>query len=183
MASKRRLTELEGSVLGVIRLKGPCTPYAVRCEFRDSITPHWSASAGAIYPLVARLTRQRLLRVARPLRDGRGGKLYMLTAAGERSFIQWLEPPFSLLHLGPPPDPIRTRMNFLNALPAARQRTFMSEAAKQLTQYLATMTAREVEISDAFERLALEGCLRMMVARVDWMRELAQTLAGGASQV
>ena len=48
MAGSRALTELEGAVLGTIKQKGPCTPYAVRREFRSSLTPYWSGSAGNV---------------------------------------------------------------------------------------------------------------------------------------
>lgn len=183
MAGARGLTELEGSVLGVIRLRGPCTPYAVRREFRESITPYWSASAGAIYPLVARMTRKRLLRVVRTSSDGRGGKLYTLTAAGEKAFLQWLRPPFSAMHLGTPPDPIRTRVNFLGVLSPAHRKAFLSETVNQLAQYLAAMATAEPKLSDPFEQLALNGCYRAMAARVEWVREMAKTLASGTNQV
>jgi DNA-binding PadR family transcriptional regulator len=183
MPSKRGLTELEGSVLGVIRLKGQCTPYTVRREFRNSATPYWSASAGAIYPLITRMTKKRLIKVARTTSDGRGGKLYTLTAAGKKAFLQWLGPPFSPLHLGTPPDPIRTRVNFLGVLSPAHRQTFLLEAANQLDQFLAAMIAAQPNELDAYERLALQGCIRAMAARVEWMRDMAKTLTAGANRV
>jgi DNA-binding PadR family transcriptional regulator len=183
MAGSRGLTELEGSVLGVIRTRGPCTPYAVRRDFRDSITPYWSASAGAIYPLIARMKQKRLLRVVRSTGDGRGGKLYTLTAAGERAFLKWLNPPFSPLVLGTPPDPVRTRVIFLGVLSPAQRQAFLSETANQLHQYLAVMTSAQSKISGTFERLAAQVCLQAMEARVEWMREMAKTLAAGSNEV
>jgi DNA-binding PadR family transcriptional regulator len=183
MAGKRGLTELEGSVLGVIRLKGPCTPYAIRCEFRDSTTPYWSASAGAIYPLVARLTKKRLLRIARTINNGRGGKLYALTAAGEKAFIRWLGPPFSAIVLGTPPDPIRTRVNFLSALTPVSRKSFLAEAANQIERYLALLVSAERKKAEIFERLALQGSRRAMSARLEWLRAMAETLATASNQV
>jgi DNA-binding PadR family transcriptional regulator len=183
MASTRGLTELEGSVLGVIRLKGPCTPYAVRREFRDSTTPYWSASAGAIYPLVARMTKKRLLRIVRTISDARGGRLYTLTAAGEKAFLQWLGPPFSPLVLGTPPDPIRTRVGFLGALSPVQRQAFLTEAENQFAQHLSVVAAAEPSISDTFERLALQGSYRTMAARMEWVREMVETLANNTAQV
>jgi DNA-binding PadR family transcriptional regulator len=183
MASTRGLTELEGSVLGLIRLKGPCTPYAVRREFRVSTTPYWSASAGAIYPLVARMTKKRLLRVVRKIDDGRGGRLYTLTATGERAFLKWLGPPFSPLVLGTPPDPIRTRVGFLGVLSPGQRQAFLSDAANHLGKHLAIVASAEPAISDTFERLALQGSCRTMAARVEWVREMAETLTTGSSLV
>src|SRR4051812_11643127 len=103
MAGSRALTELEGAVLGTIKQKGPCTPYAVRREFRSSPTPYWSGRAGAIYPVVARLARRGLVRAVGPPGDGRGGVVYAVTAAGDRALRRWLGPPFSPLTAGTPP--------------------------------------------------------------------------------
>src|SRR5690606_13340992 len=44
------LTELEGTVLGLLAAKPESTAYEVRREFQKSGTAHWRASAGAIYP-------------------------------------------------------------------------------------------------------------------------------------
>src|SRR5262249_54368955 len=132
MAAARELTELEGAVLGVIRAKGPCTPYAVRREFQKSLTPYWSGRAGALYPLVARLMRRRLLRAVRATGDGRGGTLYTLTAAGDRALRQWLAPPLSPLILGAPPDPIRTRVGFLGLLSPEERHAFLTDAGDNL---------------------------------------------------
>src|SRR5215470_17811250 len=79
--SAAALTELEGCVLGMIALRGPCTPYAVRREFQESPSQYWSASAGAVYPLVVRMLRRRLVHAQRKPEEGRGAILYSLTAA------------------------------------------------------------------------------------------------------
>ena len=57
----RTTSELEGAVLGVIWQEGPCTAYTIRKQFVASPSPQWSGSAGAIYPLVRRLEKKRLL--------------------------------------------------------------------------------------------------------------------------
>jgi DNA-binding PadR family transcriptional regulator len=176
MAGSRALTELEGAVLGTIKQKGPCTPYAVRREFRSSLTPYWSGSAGAIYPVVARLARRRLIRPTRLTGDGRGGVLYVVTAAGERALRRWLGPPFSPLTAGAPPDPIRTRIGFLGLLSPAERVTFLTEAADAIAGQLAGLAATETAERDPFERLALRGSYLAMAARLAWVREGAATV-------
>jgi DNA-binding PadR family transcriptional regulator len=172
MAGARALTELEGAVLGTIRLKGPCTPYAVRREFRSSLTPYWSGSAGAIYPVVARLARRRLVRAVRPTGDGRGGVLYAVTAAGDRALRQWLGPPLSPLTTGTPPDPIRTRVGFLGLLPPVERLAFLSAAADAIAAELATLSAAvTAPETDPHDRLALRGSCLAMEARLAWVRE------------
>jgi DNA-binding PadR family transcriptional regulator len=183
MALARGLTELEGAVLGTIRQKGPCTTYAVRREFRTSTTPYWSGSAGAIYPAVARLARRRLVRPTRHAADGRGGVRYVVTAAGERALRRWLGPPFSPLVVGPPPDPIRTRVNFLGLLPAADRAAFLAAAAEAIAAGLAALAAAPDKAGlDECERLALRGSLRTMEARLAWVREGLSSAGGSESR-
>ena len=79
MATSRALTELEGTVLGLVWARQPCTPYRVRREFTDSPSPYWSGSAGAIYPLMARLESAGLLRSAPHATGERGSRRYRLT--------------------------------------------------------------------------------------------------------
>src|SRR5262252_1915289 len=108
-SSVRRLTELEGAVLGVIARSSPCTPYRVRRVFLDSPSPYWSGSAGAIYPLLRRLEQRGLL-TSRKRRTGRRAALaYTLTARGTQAFRAWLQPPWPTVVTGVPADPLRTR--------------------------------------------------------------------------
>ena len=46
------MTELEGAILGVIRLDPSCTAYRVRQVFLASRSDEWSGSAGAVYPAI-----------------------------------------------------------------------------------------------------------------------------------
>jgi DNA-binding PadR family transcriptional regulator len=178
MAGPRRLTELEGGVLGYFKAMGPCTPYAIRKEFLASTTPYWSGSAGAIYPLVRRLAERGLVRPVRPTGDRRGGTLYALTAAGERALVQWLGPPLSVLTVGAPPDPIRTRVGFMELMSPEGRLAFLAEAEAGL---LGQMAAAEPAPADPFERWAWRGRRLMMEARLAWVREMAEGLARSSS--
>jgi DNA-binding PadR family transcriptional regulator len=181
MARLRELTELEGGVLGLIKERGSCTPYAVRRIFLKSPTPHWSGSAGAIYPLIRRLSRMGLIRAVRAARDKRGRTLYALTAAGERAFSRWLGPPFSRLTIGVPPDPMRTRINLLRSLAPSERRAFLAEVTKGFQSHLAEITSALAREADAFERLALRGSQLAMQARMAWVGELAKALTSSGA--
>jgi DNA-binding PadR family transcriptional regulator len=50
------LTDLEGAVLADVATRGTATSYAVAQTFSQSPSEYWSGSAGAVYPLVKRLT-------------------------------------------------------------------------------------------------------------------------------
>src|SRR5262245_27530176 len=173
------LTELEGCVLGMIGVREPCTPYALRREFRESPSRYWSASAGAIYPLVVRLKRRGLVRAKGKTGDGRGGTLYALTAAGERALRAWLGPPCPPQAAGVPPDPLRNRVAFLAVLAPAEQARFLADAARRVRADLQRMrgyTERKKAEGDTFEHLVGRGADGMMQARLDWLRETARRL-------
>ena len=110
-----RPTDLEAAVLAVVWRDGPCTAYAIRQHFRQSPTPRWSGSAGAIYPLVRRLEARGLLRSTPGKVGARNQRDCELTAEGLAALRRWLRVPSevdtALLH-----DPLRTRVLFLSAL-------------------------------------------------------------------
>lgn len=169
-------TELEGCVLGVVWDRGPCTAYTIRRVFQNSPSPHWTGSAGAIYPLLARLRRQGLIR-AKPHHAGhRPAKLYQLTPSGRRALRRWLGPPLPEWAVGVPVDPLRTRLRFLLAAVPAARLAFLKEADRKLHEHIRTVRAdrrRRRHAGDAFAYLVAEGALKMLNARLSWLREVA----------
>jgi DNA-binding PadR family transcriptional regulator len=182
MAAGRQLTELEGCVLGLIKERGACTPYAIRLVFLKSPTPHWSGSAGAIYPLIRRLSRMSLVRAVRAAPDKRGRTRYALTAAGETAFAQWLGPPFSQVTIGVPPDPMRTRIGFLGLLAPSERRVFLTEATSGFRSHLAELASALATEADPFERLALRGSQIVVQARLAWVGEVVKALSSSGAQ-
>jgi DNA-binding PadR family transcriptional regulator len=173
------VTELEGTVLGVVGATGPCTPYVIRRVFQESPSTYWSGSAGAIYPLVVRLERRGLLHARRQLGDGRGGKLYRLTSDGRRALRRWMGPPCADITVGVPPDPLRTRVDFLHLLDPAARRAFLADAESKMLEHLERIhaySARQLELGDRTEYLVSQGSARMMQARLDWLREVVREL-------
>jgi DNA-binding PadR family transcriptional regulator len=159
----------------MIRAVGPLTPYTVRRLLRQSPTQHWSASGGAVYPLVRRLERQKLIAAERVRGDGRGGKRYSLTSAGERAVRAWLAPPFDPAVVGVPPDPLRTRLALLASADAATRSAFVTAAVAAVQAQLTTLTAFVETLPPQVsrpERLAGRGAVRAMQARLDWLLEV-----------
>ena len=58
----RRRSELECFVMGLVWQFGPVSPYEIRRHMQESPSTQWSASAGAIYPLLTRLHKEGLLK-------------------------------------------------------------------------------------------------------------------------
>jgi DNA-binding PadR family transcriptional regulator len=179
MTATRDLTELEGCVLGLFWELGPCTAYAIRKEFLTSPTPYWSGSAGAIYPLIERLERRRLIRAAKGAEGRRRSKHYSLTTAGREALSRWLGPPLTDATLGIPPDPLRTRMRFLGALPHQLEMSLLTEAEVRLREHL-TRVEEECEryrrAGESHACLMARGAVRMLRARLEWVREVIEEL-------
>src|SRR5258708_30865053 len=113
----RKLSEMEACVMALIWSNGSSPPYALREVFLKSPSPQWSGSAGAIYPLVKRLERGKLIRSSAHSIGRREGKLFALTAAGSRAVEKWLEPSVPDLVTGVPPAPLPTPILLLRLLP------------------------------------------------------------------
>ncbi len=184
MSSRRSLTELEGTVLGMVWARQPCTPYRVRREFLDSPSPYWSGSAGAIYPLMLRLESAGLLRSIERATGARVGRLYRVTPAGGRRLRRWVGPPYDAAVVGVPPDPLRVRVAFLSALPPARQRAALEAVRAGLRLQLAT-AVRSLEAGEAggpyFELMA-RGAIAMLRTRLAWIASAARALGRSAAR-
>jgi DNA-binding PadR family transcriptional regulator len=178
MPVKTKLSELEACVLGLVWADGPCTAYAVRRVFQLSPSPHWSGSAGAIYPIVERLKTRRWIR-SRPHATGRRrSRLYEITPRGLVRLRQWLGPPLPEWAAAIPADPLRTRLRFLGALPTARRNTFLAEAEARLQEHLKVLKRdfRRRRDQDRFSRMMARGAVRMVQARLAWIREIGREL-------
>jgi len=178
-------TELEAAVLGTVARRGPCTAYAVRKAFLDAPSTYWSGSAGAIYPLVARLEERGLLS-ARERPWGRGTKkLLSLTDAGRRTLRRWLAPPLPVWVAAHTADPVRTRLFYLEALPAAERVRFVDDAETKTRLYLAHVrgeTQRLAAEGDPFEMLAARGIEIELEARLTWLQEVRATVGRHAAE-
>jgi DNA-binding PadR family transcriptional regulator len=184
--SRKTLTDLEGCVLGLIHVLGPCTAYGVRREFIDSPSPYWSGSAGAIYPVIERLRRRGWIRSNARATGRRRHRLHSLTPAGLAALRAWLHPPLSDLVIGVPSDPLRTRLQFLGALSRAGRAEFVAEAARRMTIHLEVVErdlARRRLAGDLYGLLVARGARAALRARQAWIRDVARALGGAGTRL
>jgi len=120
------LSELEGTTLAIIKEAGECTPYVVRDVFRNSPTENWSGSAGAIYPLIARLEKKGILLSTEEQVGKRKRTLYRLSADGEKALKNWLLDVKSGAGIGL--DPMRTRLAFADMYGADELHEYVRQA-------------------------------------------------------
>src|SRR5579872_6366815 len=140
-SSSSQLSEIEACVLALVFVDGPATPYAIRKVFLDSPSPQWSGSAGTIYPLIGRLLRRKLIRSKVRLTGKRRGHQISLTTAGSQAVGLWLSLPIPEWVAGVPPDPLRTRVRFFEAISRNQQTAFLQNANQQTQAHLRAVKA------------------------------------------
>ncbi|HKO57414.1 MAG TPA: PadR family transcriptional regulator [Thermoanaerobaculia bacterium] len=176
----REATELESTVLGVVWLRGPCTAYVVRQEFLASASAHWSGSAGAIYPLLARLEKQGLIK-ARESEWGRGSKKeFSITRRGMTALRNWIGPPLPEWTAQPTFDPVRTRLSFLGALAPEQRREFVAEARRNLESELTRLRALMAAVTtqaDLYEYLSTLGTIHELEGRRRWLEDVEKAVS------
>jgi DNA-binding PadR family transcriptional regulator len=175
---ERPLSELEGVVLGVVWKFGPCTPHAIRTHFLGSRSARFSGSAGAIYPLVARLQARGLLRSQHDANGRQRRSLYAATPPGKRLLQEWLgslnEADLGALH-----DPIRIRIYFLAALPVETRKRFLAEARAGLLRTLELMQrdlAGYEQENSRLSALATRGAIDLTRAQLRWLSTCGRVL-------
>ena len=84
------LTDLEGAALAEIARRGTATSYAVANAFSGSPSEFWSGSAGAVYPMIRRLTEKGYLQVHAAATGKRRKSDYSITDSGRAALEQWL---------------------------------------------------------------------------------------------
>lgn len=176
----RQLSEFEGCVLGHLLRHGPATAYSVRRAFLVSPSSHWSGSAGAVYPLLARLLKRRLVSSRVAPRGERNAWLYAITPSGRERFLEWLQPPFDADVVSVPPDPLRTRVHFLGVLSPRQRAEMLRQALADLRRQLETLKPSAEDNTD--DRRALRGAVLAARARIQWLtglqREITKTTRG-----
>lgn len=174
----RKTSELEGAVLGIVSSQQPLTPYQIRKTFAVSPNPHWSASAGSIYPLVQRLADARLLASRDHATGARKGLKYSITAAGRRQLRQWILDSEQDRVLGIA-DLLRLRVTFISALTEVEQREFLDRMIGKLeaeVQKIADDKRIKARGDDVHAELTAHGALLIARARLTWLNDVKARL-------
>ena len=175
----RKLSELEGVSLGTIYKYQPCTAYRVRCELKDAPSSYWRASAGSVYPLLARLEEENLVATTLDENDGRGRKLLSVTPQGRKSLKQWIMAGIEQGLISSVPDPIRSRAFFLNVLGKRKQAEYLDELIAAMESYLSETRIYlegKSETDDLYEYLGSLGAMKFTAARLDWLRTVREKI-------
>ncbi len=177
---RRKLSELEGVSLGIIYKQQPCTAYRVRCELKEAPSSHWRASAGSVYPLLARLEADGFVAATTDRNDGRGRKLLKVTTQGRRSLQAWIIAGADQDLISSVMDPIRSRTFFLKVLSAPKRQEYLDHLIV-LTESFLLETKDHLEqkkkTGDLFDYLGSLGAMKVTEARLDWLRVVRKQLS------
>lgn len=120
-----QLTDMEGAALAEIATRGTATSYAIAQAFAQSPSDFWSGSAGAVYPLIKRLSERGLLEPTAAATGQRARLDYAITAQGRAALEAWLLDARQASGMGF--DPLRTRLMHLHLVAPARRKAFLKE--------------------------------------------------------
>lgn len=171
--SRERLTPTSYTVLGMVALRGPTTPYDLKRAIGRSIGYFWRFPHTQLYDEPARLSSLGLLSVTQE-DDGRRRRTYVITEAGLSALRAWLREPtaehFQLRseaelklffsEVGDPEDVFRLAREQVRT---HEERLYEYEVIQQKYAPIAQLTARLVPLSlgIALERTALEFWRRL----------------------
>jgi DNA-binding PadR family transcriptional regulator len=171
------LTELEACSLGLLWRRQPCSAYVVKEEFLKSLTPEWSGSAGAIYPVIERLLARELIEAEVSPWGQRGKKLLRLTSPGRLALRQWVE------QLGEvagrtTADPVRTRMFFIDAVAKSARRPLLEESTEAARVRLESVRRLSSETPEGnyIDLIAIAGLIAVLEARIEWLEGAMEEL-------
>lgn len=175
---RKKLSELEACVLGVIWRGGPNTAYQVRMAFAQSLTTSWRASTGAIYPLIRKLKARELIKERAIPNDPRNARILEITKKGLVEVQAWVADGSDWV-ADPAADTIRTRYYFLSSLPEDQRRSVVSAwiaASQEKVSRLAAEIERYTDIGDKVEAMAHRGAMMQLQARVKWLNSIDDSL-------
>ena len=171
----RQLTDLEHCVLGVIWRDGPVTAYEIAVLFARSLTPFWSGSAGAIYPLVERLKKRGLVKGAHRAWRGSRRTVLSITPKGSIAMRSWLTTPVADSEAAPVLDSLRTRTFFLDILKPSERAAFLEEATRAVRDQLVLVRKQrknDEAAGNISEVIGMIGAEEQLEGRLRWLKRI-----------
>ena len=166
--------------MGIIYKQQPCTAYHVRSDLKESPSSHWRASAGSVYPLLARLEADGLVSTTTDENDGRGRKLLTVTTDGRQALKAWVVAGADQDLVASVMDPIRSRTFFLDVLSAAKRRDYLDRLIALTESYLSETKdhlEQKKRSDDLYDYLGSLGAMKITEARLAWLRVVRKRLS------
>ncbi|MDQ4489079.1 PadR family transcriptional regulator [Sinomonas sp. ASV486] len=178
---------LRFALLALLRV-GPLSGYDLQKQFAVSVGHVWHAPDSQIYPELRKMEAEGLIEGEERPRGERGTrKVYHVTDAGERAFLDWMRTPLEYARVR---DPAHLRAAYLEATTPAAAREFfrahISEWEGELAQWegelariaavsnpmlalrLAVTPPEDRERTIAFKRFTYEGLVERAQGEIAW---------------
>jgi DNA-binding PadR family transcriptional regulator len=187
---------LKYALLGFLTTE-PASGYQIAQEFGDSMGWFWYASHSQIHPELRRLQGQGLVTSVVSDADGRGTRIFSITAAGEEELRRWLA---AETEYPPVRDPERIRLIFADMLDPAEIRAHLEQHRKhnealldgylrqlrevrqgtfpRLRKRLAARPAHTHELVTGLKVLALQGNVARARGEIAWAEDALVWLDG-----
>ncbi|GAB3787858.1 PadR family transcriptional regulator [Dyella agri] len=163
---ERNLTNLEAAILAEIEHFGPQTAFQVRSSFAASLSLEWKGSAGAVYPAVARLSKDGLILSSEPM-GGRKARTLSLTRSGRAILTKWAMDAGAAISVGV--DPFRMRASLWAKLPRSEQRLLLLDLERELQRSVAELEACLASV-DSVEAVRINLSLHVQLTRLAQVR-------------
>jgi DNA-binding PadR family transcriptional regulator len=157
---------LKFALLGLLA-RDPKHGYDLKNELEQALGGHWEINFGQIYTTLARLERDKQVRVIAEDQDGRGKKTYQITPEGRKDLAGWLAEPVE--------KPRQFRDEFFIKLIIGRlagesdpARIIDRQRQAYLTQ-LRDLTALTKRAGDPGIELMVEGAILHLQADLRWL--------------
>lgn len=184
MNHQPRQSTSEIAILGVLSLQDGLSGYDIREFIGASISHFWNESFGQIYPILAKLKRQKLVTVAVDKGSPRDRKLYSITESGRQKVREWIAEKAQ-------PDRPRSEMLLKVFLGSQTEPNVVIEHLESLAESCAAQAIafqqieREVRRQDSgkntlpYSIASIRAGLRLAQARAKWAREAIEIIQEG----
>lgn len=181
---------LRNAILALLRI-GPMSGYDLQKQFSQSVGHVWHAPDSQIYPELRKMADQGLLTAEEQARGSSGmRKVYHVTEAGEREFLEWMNAPLKYQRTR---DAAHLRAAYLEAADPEAIEEFLNghirhwqvelETVEEEICKIDTLTSpmlnRRLEVTEdedreatiAFKRYSYEGLAARARGEIRWARE------------
>lgn len=157
---------LKYALLGLL-VKGSLHGYNLKNDIERVLGGNWDINFGQIYTTLARLERDRFVKVVSKSKDGRGKKTYAITKKGRYALNKWLSEPVK--------KPRQLRDEFFIKLIVGKLAGVGGSASRidnqrqsylQQLRYLIALASRT---KDIMVSLLIEGAIQHLQADLNWL--------------
>jgi DNA-binding PadR family transcriptional regulator len=176
MATTRKLSNLELTVLGLAWLRGPCTIYSIMKELSMSASSFHKSRAGTAYSVANRLIGFKLLETKAGNAATPEGSV-QITDSGIKALKSWFDLPTPATDVAHSADLLRLRFFFIGIVEEDQRLAFIDSSIQELQVLLdrcKDLVGENQRIGDYFGALATLSVVLETEARITWLRTVRE---------